>query len=428
VTVHVPLEVLGQLRPDAFDWQIPGLRTDLVISLLRSLPKVIRRVVVPVPEYAESFLESVASPNGGTGNVLDALETYLRRLGVSVSRRDWDLSKVPEHLRMTIRVEDGDRVVAEGKELATLRRQLASKAREALAEATDDVERSGLTTWTPGTLARVVQRRHAGHAVTAYPALVDETTSVAVRVFESPADQARAMWAGTRRLLQLEVPTPIPTLSRRLSNAVKLGLTRYPYRSVPDLLEECVQAALDDIIARSGGPTFDDDAYHRLREAARAEVGQTCVDIVVAVEKVVAASHEVRTRLSTVQPGPAMAASVEDMRRQLVALTAPGFVTGTGARRLADLPRYLRGIGVRLDRLPTNATRDVQWMNRVADVQAEYDAVLAALPPHRRGDPDVRDIRWMVEELRISFFAQELRTPYPVSDVRIFKVLDTLAA
>jgi ATP-dependent helicase HrpA len=317
--------------------------------------------------------------------------------------------------------------VAEGKDLDALRRQLAPKAREAVAEATEDLERDGLTAWTPGTLARVVERRRAGQRVRAYPALVDETDSVAVRVFATEADQARSMWSGTRRLLQLEVPTPIPLLSKRLSNAVKLGLTRWPYGSVPDLLEDCVRAAIDAIITREGGPTFDDAAYQHLREVTKAELPQSTVEIVVAVEKVVAVAHEVRSRLAAPAP-PAVAAAVEDMRAQLVALIQPGFVTATGVDRLADLPRYLRGIERRLERAPQNPTRDREWMSQVQAVRAEYDDLIAALPTRRRDDQDVRAIRWMIEELRVSYFAQELRTPYPVSDVRIYRVLDDLAA
>ena len=151
----------------------------------------------------------------------------------------------------------------------------------------------------------MVERKRAGYAVRAYPALVDENDSVAVRVFDTEAEQARSMWTGTRRLLLLEVPTPIPMLSQRLTNAVKLGLTRYPYSNVPDLLDDCVLAAVDTVITRHGGPAWDDAGYARLRETARAELVATTVEIVTAVEKVVAAAHDVRTRPQCPgQPGP----------------------------------------------------------------------------------------------------------------------------
>ncbi len=424
VSVHIPLAVLNQVHDTGFDWQIPGLRAELVTALIRSLPRPVRRYAVPVPEHVQAFLDT-ASP--ADGSLLDTLAEYLHHhTGVVVGRGDWAWAKVPDHLRITYRVEDDGGLVGEGKDLTALRRQLAPQARAVVADAADDLERDGLTTWNPGTLARVVQRRRAGHAVRAYPALVDHTDSVAVRVFDSEAEQARQMWAGTRRLLLLEVPTPIPLLARRLSNPVKLGLTRYPYASVPDLLEECVRAAMDTIVADAGGPAWDDEGYRRLREAARADLAAATVQTVVAVEKVVAAAHEVRSRLAA-PAAPALQPSIADMRAQLVALIQPGFVTAAGAAHLGDLPRYLRGIDLRLQRLPANPTRDRDWMARVAAVRAEFQELLAALPPARREDPDVREVRWMLEELRISFFAQELRTPYPISEVRLYRVLDDLA-
>jgi ATP-dependent helicase HrpA len=425
VTVHIPLPVLAQVKADGFDWQVPGLRADLVTALIRSLPKALRRNFVPVPEFTASFLEAV--PGYDARPLVDELAAHLTRLtGVVVGRGDWALDRVPDHLRMTFRVLDSDATVAaEGKDLATLRRQLLPKARDAMAEVADDVEREGLTEWTPGTLARVVERRRAGYAVKAYPALVDERTSVAVRVFPTEEEQARAMWAGTRRLLLLDVPTPVPVLSKRLTPAVKLGLTRYPYQTVPDLLEDCVTCAVDAIIERAGGPAWDGEAYAKLRDAVRAELPDTTAEVVRATESVVAAAHEVRNRLAATFP-PALSASVEDMRAQLVALIQPGFVAAAGWRHLRDLPRYLTGIGRRLDRLATNPARDRQWLEEVAEVRAEYDDLLAALPPGRADDEDVRDVRWMIEELRISLFAQELRTPYPISPVRIYRVLDGL--
>jgi ATP-dependent helicase HrpA len=425
VTVHIPLSMLGQVSSEGFDWQVPGLRLELVTALLRSLPKPIRRQVVPVPDYAAALV--AALPSTPSGLLVDSLGATLRSLtGVLVARDDWDITRVPDHLRMTFQVsDDTGAVVAEGKDLESIRRELAPRTREALTEATADVARSGLREWHPGTVARVVQRRRAGQDVTAYPALVDEKDSVAVRVFASPEEQAQAMATGTRRLLLLEVPTPIPVLSKRLSNAVKLGLTRYPYAKVPDLLEDCVAAAMDEIIARHGGPSFDDAGHAALRSAAAASLPDLTAEVVVAVEKVVSAAHDVRSALAAPAP-PALAPSIEDMRAQLFALIRPGFVTATGVSRLPDLPRYLRGISVRLSRLPGNVERDRSWMEQVHDVASEYESVVAALPPHRRDAPDVVAARWMIEELRISLFAQELRTPYPVSPVRIYRALDAL--
>jgi ATP-dependent helicase HrpA len=207
---------------------------------------------------------------------------------------------------------------------------------------------------------------------------------------------------------------------------VKLGLTRYPYGTVPDLLEDCVAASVDAIVDRAGGPSFTEEGHAGLRAAVRSQLTDTTVDTVVAVEKVVAAAHDVRSRLAAPAP-PALAASIEDMRAQLVTLVAPGFVTATGQARLADLPRYLKGIGRRLEKLASNPGRDRDWMSQVDEVRAEYADLLARLPEPRRAAPEVADVRWMIEELRVSLFAQDLRTPYPISAVRVYRVLDALS-
>ena len=304
VTVHIPLPVLNQVPESGFEWQIPGLREPLVTALIRSLPKRLRRNFVPVPDHARHFL-SRATPRAES--LLAALEEHLRReTGVVVDRGDWASGSVPDHLRMTFRVEDDDgRAVGEGKDLRVLKRTLAPQARDAMGEVADDVEQSGLTGWNPGTLARVVERRRAGYQVKAYPALVDEADSVAVRVFETEEQQARAMWAGTRRLLLLSVPSPVPLLGRRLPNAVKLGLTRYPYQTVPDLLDDCVACAVDAIVERAGGPVWSEEEFDRLRDEVRSQLTDTTVEVVSQTERIIAGAHEVRDLLSRPAPAPA---------------------------------------------------------------------------------------------------------------------------
>jgi ATP-dependent helicase HrpA len=294
-----------------------------------------------------------------------------------------------------------------------------------MGEVADDVEQSGLTAWNPGTLARVVERRRAGYQIKAYPALVDEADSVAVRVFETEEQQARAMWAGTRRLLLLSVPSPVPLLGRRLPNAVKLGLTRYPYQTVPDLLDDCVACAVDAIVERAGGPVWSEDEFDRLRDEVRSQLTDTTVDVVIQTERIIAAAHEVRDQLS--RPAPAqLTRSVDDMRTQLVELTRPGFVTSAGLRRLPHVARYVRAIQRRLEKLPTHGQRDLDWLDQVEAVREEYEDLRGSVPPDRRDSEEITQIRWMIEELRVSYFAQDLRTPYPISDVRLYRLMDQL--
>jgi ATP-dependent helicase HrpA len=424
VTVHIALPLLGEVADD-FDWQVPGLREELVTALIRTLPKPVRRNFVPVPDHVKAVLEQL-SPNGRA--LRPALSAELQRLtGVSVDPTEWRLDQVPDHLRMTLRVEDEHgAVLAEGKDLAALRERLRPLARKAVAALAAGVERHGLTSWTIGTLPRVLHRQHGGHTLTVYPALVDEGGRVGVRAFSTEAEQQQAMAAGTRRMLLLTVPSPVPQLSRRLSTVVKLGLTRYPYLNVPDLLEDCVGAAADRLLADAGGPAWDEEGYARLRDAVRAGLAEATAEIVVLVERAVAAADEARAALG-IDAGPDLAPSMDDMRAQLVALVGPGFVTATGWEHLPDLPRYLRAITRRAQKLPTNPERDRDWMGQVHEVRAEYEQLLAALTPVQRSDPEVAEVRWMIEELRVSYFAQDLRTPYPVSPQRIRRFLATLS-
>ncbi|WP_229398041.1 ATP-dependent RNA helicase HrpA [Micromonospora okii] len=422
VTVDIPLPLLNQVPAESFDWQVPGLREELVIALIRSLPKAVRRNFVPVPDYARAALAAITP---GQEPLLDALARQLRRMtGVTVPRDAWAPEKLPDHLRVSFRVLDEEnKPVAEGKDLPALQRQLRQEVRQVVAAAAPDVARTGLTEWSIGTLPRTIEQVRAGYAVTAYPALVDEGATVGVKVFDSEAEQAAAHWAGTRRLLRLTVPSPAKFLQGRLSNEAKLALSRNPHGGVQELIADAAGAAIDKLVADAGGPAWDAEGFAALRDRVRADLVDTVVEVMGRVRQVLAAAYAVEQRLGKTQ-NLAVVAALADVRAQLSGLVHAGFVTETGYARLPDLLRYLTAIERRLDRLPGNPQRDRQQQDRVAAVQKEYADLLAALPPSRRGSAAVRQIRWMIEELRVNVFAQALGTPYPVSEQRIYRAMD----
>ncbi|MEU5526384.1 ATP-dependent RNA helicase HrpA [Micromonospora chersina] len=422
VTVDIPLPLLNQVPAESFDWQVPGLREELVIALIRSLPKPIRRNFVPVPDYARAALAQMPA---GEEPLLDALARQLRRMtGVTVPPDAWDLSKLPPHLRVTFRVlGEDDKPVAEGKDLPALQRELRQEVRQVVAAAAPDVARTGLTGWDIGTLPRTIEQVRAGYAVTAYPALVDEGTTVGVKVFDSPAEQEAAHWAGTRRLLRLTVPSPAKFLQGRLSNEAKLALSRNPHGGVPALIEDAAGAAIDKLMADAGGPAWDAEGFAALRDRVRADLVDTVVEVMGRVRQVLAAAYAVEQRLGATR-NLAVVAALADIRNQLGGLVHKGFITEAGYARLPDLLRYLTAIERRLDRLPGNPQRDKQQQDRIAVVQKEYQDLLAALPPSKRQSTAVRQIRWMIEELRVNVFAQALGTPYPVSEQRIYRAMD----
>ena len=422
VTVHIPLPVLNQVTADGFDWQVPGLREELVTALIRSLPKPIRRHLVPAPDHAKAALERLTPLQGP---LLDTLGGELSGLsGVAVPAGSWQLDRVPDHLKITFRVVDSaQRTVAEGKDLEALQQRLSGRMRAELAMAVDGVERRGLRTWSIGTLPRTVEQRRGGRVLRAYPALVDEGDSVAVRLLETEAEQQRTMWQGTRRLLLLNVPSPVKPLLPRLTGRAKLTLSRYPYGRAADLFADCVACAADALIADAGGPAWDQAGFARLHEVVRAGLPDTVLDIITSVERILAVFYDVDERLRAMA-NPALAPSLADARAQLSGLVYPGFVAATGRRRLRDLPRYVRAIQLRLERLPNDPYRDEELMLSVLELQDAYRQLQDRQPASQA----LEDIRWMLEELRVSYFAQTLGTPHPVSEKRIRRAMDQLPA
>ena len=424
VTVHVPLPVLNQLTAGPFTWQVPGLREELVIALLKSLPKPVRRMVVPVPDHAKALLARMTLYREP---LLDALERELAEAGVAVRREDWRLDQVPEHLKITFRVFDGDRTLAQGKDLGALTRQLQPQLRTTLSAAGAGLHRRGLRSWDIGTLPQTYQQEQAGYLVTAYPALVDEGDTVAIALLPTEAEQRRAMWAGTRRLLLLAVPGLIKSVQRGLDRQTRLALVRNPDGSTEALLADCIDCAADALIAACGGPPRDEDGFALVADRARSELPDAVRAVLAHVQRIVTQANTVETRLAELT-GPVFQPAVADVRAQLANLLAPGFVTATGAQRLPDLTRYLLAIARRLDKLPRDPDRDRDWMYRVQTVTQRYQQLRRQSGNNGAGETqELQRIRWMIEELRVSYFAQELRTPYPVSDKRIYQAMDELA-
>ncbi|WP_031097374.1 ATP-dependent RNA helicase HrpA [Streptomyces sp. NRRL S-15] len=434
VTVHIPLQVLNQVTSEGFDWQIPGLREEVVTELIRSLPKPIRRHYVPAPNYADKFLDRAVPLQEPLPFTL--ARELQRMVGVPVTADDFDLSRVPDHLKITFRITDERRrKVAEDKDLEALKIQLRPKARQALSKAAaatagpsgESIERSGLTDWTIGTLDRIFETRRAGQPVKAYPALVDQGTTVAVRLFDTQAEQQQAMWRGTRRLILLNIPVnPAKFASDKLTNQQKLALSRNPHGSIQALFDDCATAAADRLIAAHGGPAWDEASFRKLYDKVRADLVDLTVRTIGQVQQILAAWQACERRLKSTN-SLVLINNVTDVRDHLARLVPPGFVTATGLRRLPDLMRYLVAADRRLQQMPTNVQRDTTRMEKVHEMQDEYAWLLEQLPQGRPVPQEVLDISWMIEELRVSYFAHALGTTQPVSDKRIVKAIDAAA-
>ena len=479
VAVQVPILFLNQLSPEPFRWQIPGLRHELVTALIKSLPKTIRRNFVPAPDVARAAcaaLEEDYSP--ATDELLPSLALVLRRLrGVVVEPEAFNWDAVPEHLKMGFQVRNArNKILGEGKDLRALQQQLHKEIRSALADslgASDEAmakmvalaqggsgnsggsgnagssaasakkgakspakgtqaeagasggvrEVTGLTEFPAdlfpnGEIPRKVQRVIATQAVNGYPALVDEGSSVGLRIFPTEAEQLHAQRRGIIRLLQLQVPSPVRYVSEHLSHKEKIVFTQNPHGSIDELIRDCTVAALDHLVPHT--PIFTHAEYSELYEHVRAELIETVFDVTKLVSEILSEATALKKAIKKATSLTTMHA-VSDVKAQMENLVYPGFVAQTGYDQLVHLPRYLKAAQVRLTKLGPNLHRDNQLMLTVQDLEDSYDNAVKSLPAGTIVPDALRRVNWMIEELRVSFFAQELGTAYTVSEKRIAK-------
>jgi ATP-dependent helicase HrpA len=419
VVADIPLAALNQASADEFSWHVPGMREELVTELIRSLPKRLRTMFVPAPDVARHVL---ARLDPGRGDLPGAVAAELSLMsGTHIGREAWDLARLPQHLRLRFRVTDGDEVLATGTDLDVIKAQLRPRLHARLAQAARGLTRAGLTSWDFGTLPR----EFVNGQVRAYPALKDAGDAVDIALFETAAQAHEAMRVGNRKLILLTVPSGSRSVASRLPVNAKLAMSRHPYASAAAELDDCAAAAADEIIAENGGPAWDAESFARLLEAARMSLRVKTAAVVSEAARVLGEAHPVEARLDLLT-SPVMAAAAADMRAQLAGLVYLGFIGDIGAKRLPDLVRYLRGIAHRIEKAPQEPRRDAERMDTVHRVAEEYAAVRAELGQDARYRADVLAIRWMIEELRISLFAQPLGAAIPVSEQRILTAIDRL--
>ena len=427
VTVHIPLPLLNQVEMTGFDWQIPGLREELVIALIKSLPKSYRRNFVPAPNYAQAFLGRAVPLEKP---LLDTLIHELRRMtGVTVAAEHWHWEQIPSHLKMTFRVvaENGKKI-AESMNLDELKFSLKDRVQESISAVADDgIEQSGLHIWSFAELPQCYEQKQRGFSVKAFPAIVDEKDAVGIKLFETEFEQAVAMQQGLRRLLLLNVPSPIKYLHEKLPNKAKLGLYFTPFGRVLDLIDDCIACAVDKLIADFGCFVWNEEGFDKLRDFVRENVNEVTVDIAQKVEQILTLTHQLNQRLKG-KMDFTMAFALSDMKSQISGLIYQGFVQKSGYARLPDLLRYLQAIDKRMDKLAQDVNRDRAAMLRVEQVQQAYQQLLAKLPKSKPISDEVAEIRYMIEELRVSLFAQQLGTKYQVSEKRVLNLITNISS
>ncbi|WIB63067.1 ATP-dependent RNA helicase HrpA [Curtobacterium sp. MCBD17_040] len=441
VSVQVPLPLLPRMREDGFDWQVPGLRKELVTALIRALPKQIRKNVVPAADWAEKLVAVLPddAPAEPTESFRSTLAAAIQRMvHVPVTEADFDMERVPPHLLPTYTVVDErGRRVGSGKALGTLQEQLKERTQASVARAASrpsrsggaapvpgTAERSGLTTWPEADLPQVLDTRQAGGTIRAYPALVDEGKSVAVRLLATAADRAVQMPAGVRRLVMLAVPSPVSYIQSHLTAQEKLALATSPYPSTTALFDDVLAAVVDAGVRRRhpDGLVFTRAEFEATRDAVSATVVDTMFGAVSEVAAVLTAWRGAERALKAAT-SMALLPALTDMRQQMERLVFPGFVAATGIDRLRRLRVYLQGVEARVAKLQQNPGRDRAWLRDVETATTRYLEAGGTFPPQPGAPAELVHARWMLEEFRISLFAQELRPAETVSLQRIAKVL-----
>ena len=431
VTVRVPLSLLNQLDPGEFSWSVPGLRAELATELIRSLPKAVRRNLAPAPDFARRALDWLAAHPADRPEALPAaLSRALRILtGEQLDPGAFDPDAVPDHLRpgFAVYADDGPAAVAlaRGRDLAALRAELAPRLSRTLAAAASSLTRSGVRRWEFGTIPAEVRLPADGHAVLGYPALVDEGATVGLAVLDTPARQGAATRAGLRRLVLLNTPDPTRWVVGHLSQRDRLALAASPYASAPDLLADARLASVGELVRRAGVEVRDEPAFAALVDRVRVDNPELMQGIVRLAAEVVTLAGAVRSELPAVAALSAPAA--QDLTEQLGNLVFRGFLAATAYENLVQLPRYLRAAQQRIASLRATPARDTAGLATILTLEDAYAELAAAAPPGPLPD-FVDEVGWLLEELRVSLFAQSLRTPVPVSEKRVRTAIDRARA
>ena len=420
--VSVPIGGLGRVDPGIFEWSVPGLREELVVAMMRSLPKRFRKQLAPIPATAHSVL---ATHDPAEEGLVPFLRRELtKRAGAAIPLDAFDLDRIPSHLRPFFRVvgEDGS-VLAEGPNLALLADQLRAEAQAAVATSGHGVERTGITSWDFGDLPTEAEIEGPGRSMTAYPALVDDGDAVAVRLFATSGEQSASMWVGTRKLIVLGLPSPARVLRPIVTDDGLGAIAAGPYESFNEWADDCLMCAVDDLLGEAGGPVWDATSFDRLLT----QIGAASPDLLVAVAsdalEILDELREVRATLA----GGSLAHYpdvVFDVEEQVDRLVYPGFLTAVGIERLPDIHRYVRAVSRRLEALPDRAEKDRAVMDRIRDLEAERDELSNAVP----NSTQLIEVAWMLQELRVSVFAQSIGTKGKISEKRILEALERAVA
>ncbi|MBL4629854.1 MAG: ATP-dependent RNA helicase HrpA, partial [Paraglaciecola sp.] len=432
VSLIVPLPLLNQVTSVGLDWLIPGLRHELIVALIKGLPKSLRRNFVPAPNYANACLsdKQPIDKQGKPVAFLTALSLKLKRMtGRELDVSEWQLSKLPRHLTFNITVIDQDAsVIAQGRDLHALQQKLQGKVKQNLqAVATPELEKSGLVSWEIDTLPTEFINKTGGYEIKAYPALVNEGKTVAVKLFEQPHIAQASHKLGLRSLVMLGIPSPIKYLQNKLPNKAKLGLYFNPFGQIKALIDDCIDAAVDQLIhqycEQHNCDIRDKIQFDSCSDFVRQEINDSVLRIAQQVEVGLTVAHQIRKKMKGSVPLNLIYAHGH-IKGQLDSLVYKGFVCDVGAHKLLDWQRYIKAIAKRLEKVAIDPTKDRLHQLNLEKAEQAYQAKCNKISANQPMPEQLKEVRWLLHELQVSLFAQQLGTSAPISVKRILNHLD----
>jgi ATP-dependent helicase HrpA len=411
-TITVPLVLLNQLSPDRFDWHLPGFRVELISELIRTLPKAVRRQLVPAPDYAEEFLAK-ADVNAPLRPQLASILGHLASTPLALAGDEFD--RLPNHLRLRVSVVDAaKKEVASGRDIRALIRQFGPQARAEIAKVMPSIERADVRAWDFGDLPATVDAKVGAQVVRGYPALVDEGRRLALRVLTTSRDQQSAMWLGTQRLLQIELAQMVKQVRRSVNSTTGTLLALARHGDVDGMIDDCIGSAIEHLLAKHGGPVRTETAFGDLRTKVEKELVGIASTAALCAGQILDRNDRIEDRLATLTSA-SFDLAVVDISSQLRRIVPDGFITAIGVVRLPDVIRYLDAIERRVEKLANEPQKDSEKMKRIQQLEKLCDSTADLSKVVR--------VRWMIEELRVSVFAQALGTNGPISEERIRKEL-----
>lgn len=423
VSLLIPLPLLNQIQPEGFDWLVPGMRHELLVTLIKSLPKQLRRNFVPAPDYANAVLADIDPQQG---EFLSCVSQKLLRMTGIETIEAWQTSAIPAHLTFNFKVVDkAQKVLQQGRDLAVLQEALKDSFKAEIDDTVvESIEKDDLQTWDFATLPDEWTSKTAGFELKSFPALTQSGKQINVRLFPSQSEAEQAHNIGVRALIFKQLPSPVSYLQDKLPNKSKLGLYFNPFGQVRKLIDDCIEAVIDEYIREHENAIRDQESFDTLVKRIAGELNERVLQVAQQVEAGLTEAHTVSKKLKG-KVSFDMVQAYNEVKQHLGTLVYPGFVTAFGVSRLKDWRRYIQGVVKRMEKLPVDPAKDRNHQLSIDKIEAKYQAVLK-VQPKGAVNSEVAEVRWLIEELRVSLFAQQLGTRIPISVKRIENYLAEL--